>query len=341
MSVTMMNFAQEFSNLVIRYTKDRLPPLSSEKNESTNVPLTKEEVTNVVSNVLATLLGISDINVNNTSVKVPIVGADDIAPITPLLDNSDRNGKNENICRFRSQNIQETPKNFGTSSPNLKNDETKTTSTTLEVFQEGKKFISRSSPAICVTNISRSDTFVFEENQTAETTIDLKKLNNSFAKAEVTSTFLQSLDEARMSAINVVTKLNDMKELSQSLNTRRFSTSEIISSRASKLAIPAKVRRSISDFPATPTSSRSLATGSQDTATGSQDRRKSGAVSVDAGSRKLSISAASVSRSVSNLHFPSSNKSSDSTINKPAKNPKYAHIQSTIPKPISSKRRAQ
>ncbi|XP_032691647.1 uncharacterized protein LOC116854140 [Odontomachus brunneus] len=324
-TMNVMSFAQEFSSLVIRYTKDPLPNPSS-KNKQPNVPLTKHEVTNVVTNVLATLLGISDININNTSFKTP-TGSTVTTPTASVIDNWKEN--DENICR--SQDIQETPKNSGTSNPDLETDEKKST---YEVFQDGKKFISRSSPAICINNVGRSDTFILDENQSTEA--DLKTFNDPFAKVEMTSAVLQSLNEARMFAMNVVTKLDEIKKQAfpQSLNARRLSTNEINSNRMSnttRLTIPAKVRRSISDFPGTPTSSRS--SGSQD----SGDKRKSFGAAIDTASRKLSSTA--VTRSISNLHLSSNNKSFDS-ISKPTKNPKYAHIQSTIPKPIASKRKA-
>ncbi|XP_014474367.1 PREDICTED: uncharacterized protein LOC106744260 [Dinoponera quadriceps] len=333
--MNVMSFAQEFSSLVIRYTKDPLPNPSPDNNQPANTPLTKQEVANVVSNVLATLLGISDIAACS-SVKTPTTGIAGATPATPVVHNINRDENDRSACRFSSQDIQETPRNRGASTTESSIDK-KTEKTTLEVFQDGKKFISRSSPAICVTNIGRSDTFVLEEHQAAEAAGDLKKLNDPFAKADLTDVLLQSLNEARMSAINFIAKLDDVKKqafpesFAQPLNTRRLSTSDTNYGRTS---IPARMRRSISDFPGTPTSSRSLSTGSQDAV---DKRKNSGHASVDATSRKLSL-VAPVTRSVSNLNLSSSNKSFDS--GRPTKNPKYAHVQSTIPKPISSKRKA-
>lgn len=69
------------------------------QNKQPDVPLTKQEVTNVVSNVLATLLGISDININNISPKTPI-GIAVATPTASVVDNINRNENDANISRL-------------------------------------------------------------------------------------------------------------------------------------------------------------------------------------------------------------------------------------------------
>lgn len=79
--------------------------------------------------------------------------------------------------------------------------------TTCRIYPQ---FISRSSPAICVNNVGRSDTFVLDESQTAT---DMKQFNDPFAKVEVTNATVRLINEARVFAINIVETLDELKKV--------------------------------------------------------------------------------------------------------------------------------
>lgn len=98
-----------------------------------------------------------------------------------------------------------------------------------------------------------------------------------------------------------------------------------------KRVMPTKMRKSITASPAT--SSRSIK--KED----SSDRRKSASAALCSitNSRKQSEST-TMNRSSSNLSASTHNKS-PGLVSRPTKNPKYAHVQSTIPKASGGKRK--
>lgn len=136
--------------------------------------------------------------------------------------------------------------------------------------------------------------------------------------------------------------LQQVREIPQLKRIQRLSSSNGVSNHdriSSRTAIP-KIRRSITAFSRTPTSSRSVAVGKIDVL----NRRKSISGVPCGNSRKLTESVTTtVNLSTSTLNLSTTKKISPSSIVRPAKNPKYAHVQSTIPKPMKqiNKRKIQ
>lgn len=224
------------------------------------------------------------------------------------------------------------------------------------------QFISRSSPAICVTSVGRSDTFVREDKNAAKSVSqdDLDKVSGS---AEVNDEFLFSLNEVRQSALSVVTKLDNLKKVTVEYEINNAKRNEVsliyrypvfilqlafphsslvrrlsgslsgLNRTPCRMLAPTKIRRSNTALAGTPTSSKSLTTEREDLT----DRRRSISGAAVLSSRKLNE--ATRGRSVSSSNLSVFNNTTGSFA-RPAKNPKYAHVQSTIPKPIATKRKA-
>jgi len=92
-----------------------------------------------------------------------------------------------------------------------------------------------------------------------------------------------------------------------------------------KTNLPMKIGRSLTVFSGTPTSSPSIGRENLNA------RKSTGKLSE---SKKLG-------HSMSNLNLSVCNKTDSYSTPKRTKNPKYAHVQSTIPKPTSMKKKVQ
>ncbi|XP_067211417.1 uncharacterized protein [Linepithema humile] len=306
-------------------------------------------MTNTIYQVFSAL-GIQNCNDNvNSLVKTPVNAIDIITPTAPIVLKNNR--KQNDYDDFRSENsLAITDFGFSASDISLTANE-KEAESSLNELQDEKKSLSQSNPLICV---SRSDTFVREKKQKANTNDDndvfQDNFNNNETNYSVHNNLLLSLNEVQKSIMNVVTKVERIKKqvypqvakqdnfngkqtrrLGASLSNGSFGLNHTPA--MNKTNLSTTIRRSITVFSGTPTSSRSSSIDRENTC----DRRNSTGIAI---SGKLSESK-KLGHSMSNLNLSLCNKVSSDSIPKRTKNPKYAHVQSTIPKPIQTKKKMQ
>ncbi|XP_076644610.1 uncharacterized protein LOC143354402 [Halictus rubicundus] len=209
----------------------------------------------------------------------------------------------------------------------------------IEPIVDEKKHISLSSPAIHVNKITRSDTFIREQEKAkanAEQAESSTIIENEPSLCEL-QRILKKIDELRECAANLVSRIDDVKKdvcPQSTMPIRRLSSIGGFPGlgRPSTLIRPipsSKMRRSTSGIPGTPTSSKLSSMLKAEKITSSTRRTTVVTSSERSPNRALRNRSPSVT--------PIIIKKSPCT----TKNPKYAHVQSTIPKPTSLKRKAQ
>ncbi|XP_072752738.1 uncharacterized protein [Anoplolepis gracilipes] len=328
--MSVLRFAEDFSQLVMRYMKQ--VPLNNNKTKSVIVPLTSDQITFTIHHVLRAL-GIKD-NENddeNDSVTNYVTSNKEIAltSMPPKID-----GIEDNVNAYRSQEGSQSVTDSSFSDVSLKAVE-KETENSLNTLQSEKKLISRSNPAICV--IGRSDTFVCKEEEKANNDMPEDVFENSLSSSS-NNNFLQSLEEIREYVINITQKIDNLKRQTCQLTTKQpqqLLSNSLLSLNRSPTIIkkgPAKIRRSMTTFSGTSASSKLHVVEKEDTLAGRRKSISGMASNSTITPRKLEFLKADYS--MSKLNDLNNNKASPSLVPKLTKNPKYAHVKSTIPKPI-------
>ncbi|XP_076285089.1 uncharacterized protein LOC143211368 [Lasioglossum baleicum] len=338
-----VRFAEEFSLFLRRW----MTPVTNE--DGTSAPLlTNQQIASAIHNVEQVLLGVNLAMPDYSSVKTPATGIAVCTPSAPMIQKSSLDTPNTSLGRYRSlDTLMAEDKDAATKVEELASksqeemdiDENTGNETTIEEM----KFISRSSPAIHVTKIGKSDTFIREEEK-AKVDAD-QTISNTFIEADASANELQRIlkkfDELRDCASNVVSRIDDVKKEVCPQSTKPIRRLSSIGGfpglgRTSTLIRPmppTKLRRSSAGIPGTPTSSK-LNSGMK--------------VEKSTICTRRSISVTSTVRSPNATIQQPKNRSPSTTTTVlmkkspiTTKNPKYAHVQSTIPKPTTTKRKAQ
>ncbi|XP_012140459.2 uncharacterized protein LOC105662469 [Megachile rotundata] len=329
-----VNFAEELTQVISRWTKT-----------GTNVEgplLTNQQAINVIRDVAQIMLGVTLQVPDYSSVRTPATGIAVCTPNAPTIPKINLDSNNTSLGRFRSL---DTLTSFS-ASENVSGNEISKSQEKMEIVKdegentpETKKFISRSSPAIHVSSVSRSGTFVREESEKKESNGVADK-NESEASEKIktsalnmekvkSNSFMKKIYALRESAYNVISEIEQVEKEMFPETTKPIRRLSSIGhfpglGRSSTLRPnpPPKLRRSSSGFPGTPTSSKLNTTLSVN----KEDATRSKSVSTP----KISPTNRTISTS--------GNKKSPM---KPMRNPKYAHVQSTIPKALANKRKPQ
>ncbi|XP_011632666.1 uncharacterized protein LOC105424236 [Pogonomyrmex barbatus] len=345
--MSMLKFAEEFTRLIIRYKRTSSPII---QKDSSNIvtPLTDEQIIYAIRHVFnaISIKGFEEENDNNL-LETVTTAMDTFAASTPEASITDKIKYELKINDTnRSQDNQSAVENNDLSSVEvpLKAIKKEADDNSFSKLQNEKKYISRSNPAIFVGNISRSDTFVREEvNEVNE---DREEVFEDSTKAEtdLSRNFFLQLSEIQKSVMDVVTKLNNLERLFlQSTKSSKQSTAKILQSPShnnsqfsshrtpnmNKTKISNNIRRSSTAFSVTPRFSRRLL--SLDNGSISERRKSTGQI----GSNDVTVG-----KSIK-MDFNASPRSSSDYQPKFTKNPKYAHVQSTIPKVLSKKKKLQ
>ncbi|XP_018307975.1 uncharacterized protein [Mycetomoellerius zeteki] len=339
--MSVLNFAQEFSHLINRYTRT-----SSPHNDATNAitPLTEEQIVSTIYNVLLVLIN-KDKNYllsifNNASVAT--------IPETSVVQIKYEPNV-EDIFIFRFQDVRSVTSEESSFCDISLKDIKKEQENPFNTLQNDKKFISRSNPAIYVNNISRSDTFVREVHLKETNDEDVfKDRTGDLTDTEIdlpSDLFYESLKEIRKSVMNIMTKLNHLEQSFSQLTkspkevTIKAQKSFLVNNSSNGISI--KIGTSVDNRPSTassktPNSSKQHTTDNKS----SFERRKSTGAIGNATPVRKSGESIKVCNSISSVDLsPYKPVRSSDYRPKFTKNPKYAHIQSTIPKAISQKKK--
>ncbi|XP_011057630.1 PREDICTED: uncharacterized protein LOC105147944 [Acromyrmex echinatior] len=357
--MSVLNFAQEFSRLINRYTRT-----SSPHNDAIT-PLTEEQIMSTIHHVLLVLIK-KDFDKNN---PLQICNSTSAAVTLETSVVQMKQEPNEDVCSFRFQDFQSATDEESSFSDISLKDIKKERENFFNKLQNDKKFISRSNPAIYVSsNISRSDTFIREEfpketnnEDVFKDLTDVERIGetdsssdpcqvslNEIQKSDVSSDlFHVSLKEIRKSVMNIMKKLNHLEQSFLQLTrsskevTPKVQKSSLINSYSSSSGISIKTRTLINNCksstisPKTPNSSKQHATKDS-----IFERRKSIGAIGNATPVKKSNESTKVCHSISNINLsPYKSVSSSDYRPKFTKNPKYAHVRSTIPKAINQKKK--
>ncbi|XP_039311021.1 uncharacterized protein LOC105200364 [Solenopsis invicta] len=340
--MSVIQFAEEFTRLILRHTK------TNELSSDDIMPLNNEEIVFTIHHVLDALniKNFNDKN-NNSNLIETSNGNAEINPETSTIKiKCELDMEDASSCPEDVQSVFTNDSSVSeVSLPVLK----KEREGSFDVLQNEKKFISRSNPMICVNNISRSDTFIREGNQ--------KKIEEEVFESNLSGYLLVTLTEIRKFLMNITVKLNDLEQLLPNKITVKKQKSSLTNSYSSprrtstinKTRVSTNACKSSSNLSGTPTSSKMLATENKNIF----ERRKStGGIGANAvapeksgtSTPKMDTSNRSHNQSVSIMNLSTSSKISPSVANRPhkfTKNPKYAHVRSTIPKAISQKKKIQ
>lgn len=337
--MSVLRFAEEFSRLVMSYMKD-IPPIK-DSTKTVIVPLNNEQIAFTVHHVLRAL-GIKDGETNNnddsslsnlvskTEIRYSI---DSFSKVD--LDEQEKENVYQDQSQLESQSeSQPEPQptiinNTSFSDATFKIDGIKTENSLENGLQSEKKYISRSNPALCVS-VGRSDTFVCNEDHKTNTNI-----KENICQIPLNENILCFLEDLQKSVFDVAQKIDTLKKraLSTKQSGQLFTSSYLNFNHTMIKKEPIKIHRSMTTFSGSSSvSSKLQVTGKTDTLA---DRRKSTGGSScgiltprKSGSPKLDNSRSSLIESLS------CNKLSPNFVPKLPKNPKYAHVKSTIPKPI-------
>ncbi|KAH0949837.1 hypothetical protein HN011_001078 [Eciton burchellii] len=328
--MSVLSFAEDFSRLILRYTKNTI---NVDQSKDVSKPLTYEEIASTISNVLSAL------GLMSTDLKSVLDSSVDSSVNTTVLSTpalSPIRRKQDDRARRFSISGEILDSNLDLSRLSLGTDETEV-KTPLNGLRNAMKFISRSNPTIRINNIGRSDTFVCKKDQ-----MEATNENEVFEDASVVETddslndsFLESFGEMRKSVMEIATKLDKLEERAYLQSTKQRQrlyksncSSEVGQTATLKTNVPVVLHRSVSTFSGTPTS-KSRAPGKENVSS----KRKSISNASAVRTERLNRSA-NVGRSMSNLNLcDKAPPSSSSTSFRPPKNSRYAHVQSTIPKP--------
>ncbi|XP_015436862.1 PREDICTED: uncharacterized protein LOC107192173 isoform X1 [Dufourea novaeangliae] len=333
-----VKFAEEFTQLLCRWTRT----VTNEDGSSAPL-LTNKQLLKIIQDVIQVMHGVSLQILDYSTITTPTTGIAVCTPTAPVVAKLDLHQNNTSISRFRSLDTLIMLNESNDHKPDIKEEASKNEEKLdideireCDTLPEDRKFISRSSPAIHVSSVARSNTFVYEEDEKNEANrVADRKESNVFHQNETSvcdlQKFLKKVNSLRDCASDILSKIDDLKQdvLPQpTKHIRRLSSMGGFPgvNRTSSLMRsipPPKPRRSVSDFPGTPTSSKlnPTITTKENIASGrsksSENFQKP---------PKITLSNRSPSFSV-----PFTKKSPLDNI-KPSKNPKYAHVQSTIPK---------
>ncbi|KYN08806.1 EF-hand calcium-binding domain-containing protein 1 [Cyphomyrmex costatus] len=363
--MSVLNFAQEFSRLINRYIR-----ASSPNNDGTNTmtPLTEKQIVSTIHNVLLVLIKKDFDDKNNLFEMFNSASAVTTSEIS--VQQIKQEPKIQDIIRSQdAQHVQSDDDSSSFSDISLK-DIKKERENSFNTLQNVKKCISQSNPAIYVTNISRSDTFIREENpkdtndedvfknltdaeMIGETDLssDLCQVSFNERKSNLSSGFFHtSLKEIRKSVMDIMTKLNDLEQsFSQLTNSPREVTAKakkscLVNRHRSPDYVSVQTKTSINNHRSSSTSSKTSNSSKQlakENTCISERRKSTGAIGKVTPVKKSNEST-NVNNSVSSMDF-SPYKPVESSEYRPkfTKNPKYAHVRSTIPKAISQKKKFQ
>ncbi|XP_070168054.1 uncharacterized protein [Polyergus mexicanus] len=336
--MSVLRFAEDFSQLVMRYMKHL--PLINNKPQNVIVPLTNEQITFTVHHVLRAL-GVKESKNDNDDDDDSVTNfmtsnkEINVSPVDRITSKINGIENNEDACRSEptedGSQFAITDSGFPLSDMSLKAIK-KEEENTLNILQSEKKFISRSNPMICA--IGRSDTFC-KEDQKINNDIQEDVFENSLSSS-LNDNFMQSLEEIRESAVIITLKIDDIKKQTSQQLTKQpqqsLSSGLLNFNRTSTITKkgPTKIRRSLTTFSGPLVPSKLHVVEKEDTLA---DRRKStGGMAYNVTPKKLGST--KMDYSISKLNVLC-NKVSPGSIPKLTKNPKYAHVKSTIPKPIS------
>ncbi|KAK2575994.1 hypothetical protein KPH14_007353 [Odynerus spinipes] len=329
------NFAVDFTELLIRYTTSKTPNEKAELSGGSNAPLTPAVIVELVQESLRTILHTP--NLPKISLDVYKTPANDIVVNTPDAPNVTRASLNVHGNGLVSEQ------------------DVNPISKEIEVSAEKKE------PSLSEMHLStkgRSGTFVHDDIGKSPGNCEvLEKINDDvFEKSEKTpdATLQLKLDAARKCAADLIAKIDEIKKASTveaPKAIRRLSSVGVYpcttrtSSKVRSIQ-PSKMRRSFSAFPGTtPTSSRLNTTVVLGENLSKRKSTSSASLQITSTTTTTispkSLLAPSAIRSNTSLSLPVKKKSPGSD-GRPAKNPKYAHIQSSIPKPsFVPKRKSQ
>ncbi|KAL2719512.1 uncharacterized protein V1478_010974 [Vespula squamosa] len=333
------NFTLEFTQLLTRYTTSRTPSENVGLVGTSKAPLTSETIIQLVQESLRMIL--PEPYIPNISVSVNKTPINDIilnTPDAPFIQRTSLSGNG--IISECTDDLSDklSPKNNENVSPSKFN----------------------------LKATGRSDTFVQDNNNSINKDNDNSPINTETTKEIADDVFLEAeilpnymrlkLDTLRQSAADLITNIDEIKTINKDRiqssieksvkPIRRLSSIGSYSSatRSSMLRSdqPSKKRRSFITFPGTtPTSSRLNNTVILNENLSKRKSTSSMSLNVtttNSISTKSLVPKQSNIRSHSNLSL-SVVKKSPITDGRPAKNPKYAHVQSSIPKPSSIKKK--
>ncbi|XP_018407142.1 PREDICTED: uncharacterized protein LOC108783145 [Cyphomyrmex costatus] len=339
-------------------------------NDGTNTmtPLTEKQIVSTIHNVLLVLIKKDFDDKNNLFEMFNSASAVTTSEIS--VQQIKQEPKIQDIIRSQdAQHVQSDDDSSSFSDISLK-DIKKERENSFNTLQNVKKCISQSNPAIYVTNISRSDTFIREENpkdtndedvfknltdaeMIGETDLssDLCQVSFNERKSNLSSGFFHtSLKEIRKSVMDIMTKLNDLEQsFSQLTNSPREVTAKakkscLVNRHRSPDYVSVQTKTSINNHRSSSTSSKTSNSSKQlakENTCISERRKSTGAIGKVTPVKKSNEST-NVNNSVSSMDF-SPYKPVESSEYRPkfTKNPKYAHVRSTIPKAISQKKKFQ
>ncbi|XP_015188781.1 PREDICTED: uncharacterized protein LOC107072954 [Polistes dominula] len=323
------NFALEFSQLLMRYTTPRKTTI--EKTEDTDIsklssgiPLSSETIIQLVQDTLSTI--IPEPYVPSISIICNKTPNNDIiinTPDAPFVQRVTVNGNG--IISECTDNLSNklSPTDKKTTSPSKFN----------------------------LINKGRSGTFVQDDEKNTDNTNEIFKEISAdflFEGENIPSSVRLKLDALRKSAVEFISQIDEIKTVNKECKQPPIEKSLRPIRRLSSIGhIPAgrsllrpdqqllKKRRSFINFQnTTPTSSRlnSTMTLSQNLSKRKSSSSTSLNVTTSTVSTKTPIIANNRSRSSLSVTGLKKSPLSDG---RPAKNPKYAHIQSSIPKPTA------
>ncbi|XP_012523301.1 uncharacterized protein LOC105829175 [Monomorium pharaonis] len=350
----VLQFAEEFTRLIIYYTRTS----NNDPSSNATVPLSNEQIVFTIQHVLDALKikGFKNKNDNNP-LEISNGTNAVINPETSLI-NIKRELDTGDTYRC-SEDAQSVFTNTDSPVSDISLPITKKErENSFNTLQNEKKFLSRSNPAIYINNISRSDTFVREENQKSiNQSEDQEDVFNDTTNAEQHNDLncLQTtLKEIRKSTINIIMKLNNLEQsfpqgfpndVQQLSSISNYSSPRRIST-IKKTKVPSNTNRRSSVMSSrTPTPSKLFPV---ENGTMLERRKSTGGIRINVAiegksARSIKVTETSNQNSQQIMNLSGSSKASPglSTEVQPKfkKNPKYAHIKSTIPKVISQKKK--
>ncbi|KAK2575995.1 hypothetical protein KPH14_007354 [Odynerus spinipes] len=320
------NFAVDFTELLIRYTTSKTPNEKAELAGGSNALLTPEVIVEIVQQTLRAMLHTP--NLPKISLDVYKTPVNDIVINTPDAPNVTRASLNVHGNGLVSEQ------------------DVNPISKAIEVSAEKKD------PSLSEMHLStkgRSGIFVHDDIGKSPGNCNvLEKINDDvFEESKKTpdATLQLKLDAARKCAADLIAKIDEIKGSSTveaPKAIRRLSSVgaypfTMRTSTMMRSIQPSKMRRSFTAFPGTtPTSSRLNTTAILGENLSKRKNTSSASLQITSTNTTTisskSLAPLSIIRPNTNLSFPVTKKSPGSD-GKPAKNPKYAHVQSSIPKP--------
>ncbi|EZA46712.1 hypothetical protein DMN91_012275 [Ooceraea biroi] len=338
--MNFLDFAEDFSRLIVRYTKTT--SISDDQSKDAPKPMTHEEITSIISTVLSAL-GIKSTDITRVlenSSADSSVNTTVFSTLAPSHRTSTISKQDDSTRRLLASVESTLNSDFSNSCLLSEADETET-KTSLNSSRNQDKFVSRSTPIIRVNNIGRSDTFVCEKDQQVTADDDVFETVSNVEANSLNDSFLELFNEIQKSVLELLDKLKkqiylllaeSLDKLHKNYSSDRVCSNANQKSTSIRTNLPVAMHRSISAHSGTPTTSKLRPVGKENIS----DRRKSVSNASAIKPEKSNKPAKPIGRSLSNLNLSmcdNVNVSLTSTT-KFVKNPKYAHVQSTIPKPI-------